>query len=142
VAARGVVSETTGKWIFRKSRTSGLDEFWSCWRAAKLRELDYDYSGYVLGNYIHAQQAINHFRVIDDQSDIVRTLGRIFTAAYPFEEAVLLPELAAGDLADFCHYEYADDAADMLEAIRAAHVFYQRGFSQVTDRHMVVFVIE
>lgn len=141
-AAGRVTSETTGKWIFKKTRIAGLEEFRRTWREAKLRVLDFDYSGYVLGNYLHAQEAINHFKVIDEQSDAVRTLSRIFTAAYPFEEAVALPELASAGLFDLCHYEYGDDADGMMEAIQAAHKFYCRGFAQVTAANMVVFVIE
>ena len=141
--ARQVRSETTGKWMFKKSRVAGIEEFRKAWHAAVVQEVDFDYSGYVIGNYLDAQNTVNRVRLIDEQSEVAKTLSKVFTAGFPFEAPVSLPDLPQEELLAFCREEYGeDDAAGMLEAINAAHSFYQHGLEAITPEHLVVFIIE
>ncbi len=55
--ARAVRSETAGRWIFKQTRVHGMEEFRRAWRAAVRKRVDFEYSGYVLGNYLDAQTA-------------------------------------------------------------------------------------
>ena len=106
-----------------------------------VREVDFAHSGYVLGNYVDAQQAINGIQLVDEQSEGARALSKIFTAASLFDAPVSLPDLPAERLLAFCREEYGVDAAEMIEALTAAHLFYQRGLAEITPEHLVVFVI-
>ncbi len=138
---QSVRAQTTGRWIFKQTQVIGIEEFRRAWRAAVVREVDFDHSGYVLGNYVDAQQAINGIQLIDEQSEGARALSRIFTAAFLFDAPVSLPDLPAERLLAFCRKEYGGDAAEMIEALTAAHLFYQRGLAEITPEHLVVFVI-
>ncbi len=141
-SARNVRSETTGKWVFQSTRVVGLDEFRRVWQAATVREVPYDYSGYVLGNYLDAQAVVNQAQIFDEQSENAVALSKAFTAAFPFDAPVALPGMTPGALEAFCREEYGDaDAPGMAEAIQAAHLFYERGFNEITAEHLVVFVI-
>lgn len=82
--------ETTGKWVFKKSRVVGIEEFREAWRAAVVGEVDFDYSGYVIGNYLDAQGTVNGVVLIDEQSDVAGTLSKVFTAAFAFDFFALL----------------------------------------------------
>ena len=139
--ARNVRTETTGKWIFRKTRIFGMKEFEQAWRASLVQTVDFEYSGYVLGNYLDAQLAINSTRLIDEHSETARLLSMVFTAGFVFEEPLPLPTLAEQKLHDFCQTEYGKDAPGMIEAITAAHSFYTRGLREITSVNLVVFVI-
>jgi hypothetical protein len=140
--ARQVHTETSGKWVFKKSQTVGIEEFKKAWQAALVREVDFDYSGYVIGNYLDAQSAVNEAVLIDEHSEVSTALSKVFTAGFPFEAPVALPELQQEKLFHFCREEYGeDDAAGMVEAINAAHSFYQRGLGEITPEHLVVFII-
>jgi hypothetical protein len=142
-SARQIRSETTGKWMFKSTRVVGLDEFKASWRTAAVRDVPFDHSGYVLGNYLDAQDAVNHAQIFAEQSDDATALAKAFTAAFPFEQPVALPDLAPAPLAAFCREEYGEeDAAGMADAIQAAHRFYQLGFAEITAGHLVVFLIE
>ena len=55
--ARQIRSESTGKWLFKKTEVVGANEFKQAWQAALVEEVHFDYSGYVLGNYLLAQEA-------------------------------------------------------------------------------------
>ena len=139
--AREVRSETTGKWLFKKDQVVGIEDFNQAWRAAVLREIDFGYSGYVLGSYLDAYENIHQRKLLDEQSEVAKTLAKVFTAAFPFETPVSLLDLPEKKLGDFCREEYRDDASGMTEAIKAAHSFYQDGFKQITPENLVVFVI-
>ena len=139
--ARQVKSETTGRWIFKSQRTVGLEEFNDAWRKAVRRTVDFEYSGYVLGNYLDAQEAVNGFRPFDEQSEIARTLARLFTAGFVFDRATILPELPPDRLRAFCHDEYGEDESNMASAILAADAFYRRGLAEITPETLVVFVM-
>src|SRR6266498_2993022 len=80
--ARSVHTQATGRWIFKQTQVIGIEEFRRAWGAAVVREVDFDYSGYVLGNYVDAQQAINGIQLVDEQSEEARALTKIFTAAF------------------------------------------------------------
>jgi hypothetical protein len=140
-AARSVRPETTGKWLWKKTQVVGVEEFDARWREAVVRNVDFDYSGYVLGNYLDAQESINETRLVDEQSDDLRILSTVFTAAFPFEMPVPLPELPLEKLVAYCREEYDNDADGMIEAITAAHAFYRQGLAEITSEHMVVFLI-
>jgi hypothetical protein len=139
--ARDVRTETTGRWIFKQTRVVGIDEFKRAWRAAVRKSVDFEYSGYALGNYLDAQTTINGVRLFDEQSDAGRAFCQVFTAAFVFEQPVQLPELPPQGLMAFCREEHGEDAQGMTEAINAAHVFYMRGLAEITSENLVVFVI-
>ncbi len=43
--AREIHSETTGKWLFRKTQEVGVDEFHREWQQSVLEEVGFSYSG-------------------------------------------------------------------------------------------------
>jgi hypothetical protein len=139
--ARQIRSETTGTWIFKNTRVVGVEEFTDAWRAATRRRADFDQSGYVLGNYLDAQEAVNGIRLFDEQSEVAGALSRAFTAAFVFDRPVALPDLQQSQLEAFCRDEYGDDAPGMAAAITAAHAFYRRGLEEINAENLVVFVI-
>lgn len=140
--ANAVRTETTGRWLFKRSQVVGREAFHQAWRAAVVREVGFDHSGYVLGDYVDAQEAINGIRLVDEEAEPSRALGNVFTSAFVFPAAVALPELPAERLEAFCREEYGpDDAPGMVEAITAADGFYRRGFGEITPEHLVAFVI-
>lgn len=139
--ARNVRTETTGKWIFKNTRTVGVEEFNDAWRAAVLKRADFDYSGYVIGDYLDAQLEVNDLSLHDEESEVGQTLSRVFTDAFVFDSARPLPELAEQKLQEFCRSEFEEEADEMVEAIRAAHAFYERGFGEITPENLVVFII-
>jgi hypothetical protein len=139
--ARNVRTETKGTWI-KQSQTVGRVEFDEAWREATVREAGFGYSGYVLGNYLDAQRAVNGIDLVDEQSESVTTLARVFMAAFVLDRAIAPPPLPPEPLLAFCRGEYGeDDAAGMAEAIVSADSFYRRGLGEITDEHVVVFLI-
>jgi hypothetical protein len=139
--AQDVRTETTGKWIFKQTQELGHEEFRRAWQAGVVREVDFGYSGYVLGNYLDAQQAVNGTELFDEQSEMGKVLAKVFTAAFVFDAPVSLPAMAGEPLLAFCREEYGADAQGMAEAIIAAGEFYRRGLAEITPEHLVVFVI-
>ena len=139
--AREVRTESRGKWPFKKAEVVGVDEFKKAWQAALVEEVSFDHSGYVLGNYVDAQHAVNRIHLVNEQSEEARVLNNVFTAAFPFHEVVVPPELASEPLLAFCKDEYGDDARSMVEALAAAHLFYRRGLNSITLENLVVFII-
>jgi hypothetical protein len=139
--ARNIRSESSGKWLFKKTIVVGISEFEQAWRSAVVEEVHFDYSGYVLGNYLDAQLAVNQIQLADEQSEIASTLCKAVTAAFPFDAPVTLPELATEPLLAFCQQEYGNDAQGMADALRAAHLFYEKGLSNITSEKLVIFII-
>jgi hypothetical protein len=139
--AHPIRSESTGKWLFKKTEVVGISDFERAWQAALVEEVGFDYSGYVLGNYLDAQLAVNQIQLANEQSEVSRALCKVFTAAFPFDAPVTLPELAPEPLLAFCQQEYGNDAQGVVEALKAAHLFYQRGLSNITAETLVIFVI-
>ena len=84
---------------------------------------------------------MNQIQLAKEQSEVSRALCKVFTAAFPFEAPVTLPELASEPLLAFCQQEYGNDAHGIVEALKAAHLFYQRGLSNSTAETLVIFVI-
>lgn len=140
-AARRVCTEATGRWIFKTTPVEGRAAFDLVWGAARVDAVDFAYSGYVLGNYLDAQLAINNLRLFDDESETAMALGRVFTAAFVFDAPRTLPELPAEKLEAFCREEYNEVSHDLIEPLRAAHAFYAEGIAAVTAANLVVFVI-
>jgi hypothetical protein len=140
-AARNVHPETTGKWIFKTARVEGRDAFDTAWAAARVDAVDFNYSGYVLGNYLDAQLVINNLRLFDEESDTALTLANVFTEAFVFDVPRTLPELPAEKLQAYCREEYSEDGQDLIEPIQAAHAFYAEGIAAISAAHLVVFVI-
>ena len=134
-------SVSTGRWLFKKTEVVGISEFRQSWQAAVVEESSFDYSGYVLGDYLDVQLELNRFQVADEQSDAARVLCKAFTTAFPFEAPVMLPELESEPLLAFCREEYGNDAQGMVEALKAAHLFYQKGLAKITSENLVVFII-
>ena len=106
-----------------------------------MEEVHFDYSGYVLGNYLDAQLAVNQIQLADEQSEIASTLCKAVMAAFPFDAPVTLPELASEPLLVFCQQEYGDDAPGMVDALSAAHLFYEEGLRNITSENLVIFII-
>jgi len=140
-AARNVHPETTGKWIFKTTREKGREAFDAAWAAARVDAVGFDYSGYVLGNYLDAQLAINNLRLFDDESEPALALANVFTAAFVFDVPRTLPELPTDRLQAYCREEYHEDSEDLIEPIQAAHAFYAEGIAAITAANLVVFVI-
>jgi hypothetical protein len=141
VLAREIHSETTGKWLFKKTEVVGVEEFQREWQQSALEEVGFSYSGYVIGNYLDAQEAINRSG-FDEEMEEAKTLCKVFTAAFPFHEQVTFPELAPDKLLEFCRDEYGDDDGPQLaEAVTAAHQFFKEGLKKVTPENLVVFTI-
>src|ERR1700752_2396880 len=86
-AARNIRTETTGKWLFKSTTTIGVPEFMQAWQTAVQKKVVFDYSGYVLGNYLDAQLTLNQSVLADEQSEVARILAKVFTAAFVFERA-------------------------------------------------------
>jgi hypothetical protein len=141
VAARNIHPETTGKWIFKSTQVKGREAFDAAWAAALVDAVDFDYSGYVLGNYLDAQFAINNLRLFDEESEPALALAKVFTAAFVFDAPRTLPELPADKLEAFCRDEYNEDGQELIEPFRAAHAFYAEGIAAITAANLVVFVI-
>jgi hypothetical protein len=139
--ARNIRTETTGKWFLKNTRVSGRTEFLEAWRASILKQVDFDYSGYVLGQYLDAQLEINQARLFDEDSEPARILGSVFTAIFVFEEPLTLPELPVDKLQAFCRDEYGEEGPEIIEPFKAAHNFYARGLKEITPENLVVFVI-
>jgi hypothetical protein len=135
--------ETSGKWIFRKQVTRGRDAFEHAWRSALVEDVPFDYSGYVLGNYLDAQAQVNGVPSGElESSPAALALNKVFTGAIPFEEPPRpFPVLEEQGLLAFCQSEYGVDAGGLREAILAAHEFYRVGLARLSDAHVVVFVI-
>jgi hypothetical protein len=140
-AARDVHPETSGKWIFKKTQVTGVDAFHALWDASVLERADFEYSGYVLGNYLDAQYEINGLRLFDEESETAAALARVFTAAFVFDAPRTLPELPDSKLQAYARGEYGEDGQDLIEPIRAAHAFYLRGMTAITPERLVVFII-
>ena len=140
--ARDVRSETSGAGIFKRQRSVGREAFAEAWQKALVREVPLEYSGYIVGNYLDAQDATNGTHYVDGLAEAERALSQVFTAGFVFDAPVSFPDLDRDRLLAFCRSEYGDDdAAGMVEAIEAAHTFYGRGMAEITAEHLVVFVI-
>ena len=140
-AARSVRPEATSTSIFKKTEVKALDEFQARWKSSVIERVDFEYSGYVLGNYLDAQAEINQLQLFDEDSEEATTLSKVFTSAFVFHRTVPLPEMPYDKLEAFCRHEYDADGADLLEPLRAAHEFYARGLEAITADNLVVFVI-
>jgi len=140
-AAQAIRPETSGTSILKKTEVKGLDDFQAKWTSSVIERVDFEYSGYVLGNYLDAQAEINQLQLFDEDSEEATTLSKVFTAAFVFHRAVPLPEIPVDKLEAFCRHEYDADSADLLEPLRAAHEFYARGLAAITPDNLVVFVI-
>ena len=139
-----VHTESTGKWMFKKQVTCGLEEFNAAWKAAVVEEVAFDYSGYVIGNYLDAQAAVNGIPAdAFERSPDALALNKVFTAAMPFEKAATFEKFDEQKLLAFCKDEYGEeDAQGMCEAIQAAHEFYTGGLARISKENVVVFVIQ
>jgi hypothetical protein len=79
--------ESTGKWLFKKTEVVGISEFERAWRAALVEEVSFDYSGYVLGNYLDAQLAVNQIQLANEQSEVSRALCKVFYGRLSFRSS-------------------------------------------------------
>lgn len=139
--ARNIRTETRGRWLFKSSVVVGMEEFRAAWAAALVEEAPFGYSGYVIGNYIDAQELVNSVPNRYEHSETALALKKAFTAVFPFEEKETFPELPQERLLAWSREEYVKDADGMAEAITAAHAFYQEGLSKITPETVVVFLI-
>ena len=129
--------------MFKRAQVVGLDEFREAWQQVVLRDVTFEYSGYVIGNYLDAQKAVNNIDLVDEQSEVMTVLCKAFLAAFVFEQQITLPVLQPQQLLEFCREEYGvDDSESAVEAITAAHDFYRRGLEEIKDAQLVVFLIQ
>jgi hypothetical protein len=140
-AARKVKTTITRLWFTTRSTTTGLEEFHALWRASVLKTVDFDYAGWVIGQYLDAQNALNEKEFLDEESELGQVLMRIFTAAFVFDRPLAFPGLPASALEAYCREEYGEDGPGMAQAITAAHAFYAQGMKEITPENLVVFVI-
>jgi hypothetical protein len=77
--ARHIHTETSGKWMFKRAQVVGLDEFREAWRQVVLRDVTFEYSGYVIGNYLDAQKAVNNIDLVDEQSEVMTVYVKPFS---------------------------------------------------------------
>jgi hypothetical protein len=139
--AKNIRKETRGWWIFKNPVVVGMEEFKAAWAAALVEEASFGYSGYVIGNYIDAQEHVNSLPNRYERTETALALTKAFTAAFPFEEKETFPELPPEKLLAWCREEYGKDADNMAEAIAAAHAFYKEGLAKITPETVVVFLI-
>jgi hypothetical protein len=136
-------TEVTGKWIFKKPVTRGRDEFNAAWAAALVEEVDFEYSGYVLGDYLDAQGTSQ--RRPNRGTGAVRGSPvdeQAVHSRHTFEERPApFPAIEEQALHAFCQDEYGGDADSLYQAIQAAHEFYRRGLARLSETHVVMFVI-
>jgi|GEM_PF-1864319 len=139
--ARNIKTETTGKWIFKVSKVVGVEEFQKEWLESLVEEVDFNYSGYIVGNYLDAHDEISG-PLYDQNSEPCSLLAKVFTAAFPFEESYRFPELPSDKLLAFCSDEYGEaDSQGMAKAIKAAEPFYSEGIGKISTENLVVFII-
>jgi hypothetical protein len=104
--------------------------------------MEFENSGYALGSYLEVQQEVNALTLVDEESRAARALSRVFTAGFPFESPVILPELSDRQLLAYCRDEWGESAGDeQVAALRAADAFYRSGLSDITSEHVIVFLI-
>jgi hypothetical protein len=140
--AQAVRHETTGWWIFETTRVVGVEDFNQAWSDALVEEVAFDYSGYVLGDYLTAQEDINHIVLFDEQSETGRALSKVFTAGFLFDTPLSPLPLPPDRLLAYSRDEWgADEAPAGVEAVQAADAFYRRGLAAITPEHLVVFII-
>ena len=139
--AKNIRKETRGRWIFKNPVVVGMEEFKAAWAEALVEEASFGYSGYVVGNYIDAQEHVNSVANRYERTEAALALTKAFTAAFPFEEKETFPELPQEQLRAWCREEYGKDADSMAGAITAAHAFYQEGLAKITSETVVVFLI-
>lgn len=134
--------ETPGRWPWTKSVEFGRREFDHAWQAGTIEQVEFGYSGYVLNDYLTAQEAINGYAHSPFDSTDAMVLEKAFAAAFPIFSPMSFPELPDQALLTFCVQQYGQtDASTMFEAIQAAHEFYRSGIAGVTSQESVVFVI-
>jgi hypothetical protein len=140
--ASEIRTETSGRWVFKKSFVSGLAEFRQAWEKHVVEEKLFGFSGYVIGWYLDAQEEINGRNLYDQQTDAVKLLSRAFTSAFPFEHRVKFPELPQDDLLRFVNNEFGPtDAEGMIEALQGAHRFYLEGMEKIDEQNVGIFII-
>lgn len=139
--ARSIRTETTGRWLFRSSLVAGMQAFEAAWKQALVAEVTFGYSGYVLGNYLDAQEALNSVGNSYEESEAATAIAKAFTAGFAFEERVSFPALPKEKLLVWCQGEYGKDAEAIAEALVLAHEFYQQGLERVDRENLVVFII-
>src|SRR5690348_8081610 len=113
--------ETSGRWVFKTSRMVGMQEFEAAWAKALVEEVSFNYSGYVIGNYLDAQEHVNSLPNRYEHTETALALCKAFTAAFPFEKSETFPALPKDKLLVWCREEYGKEADGMAEAIEAAH---------------------
>lgn len=139
--ARRIRTESVG-WLWKRQVEVGAEAFHDAWNAAVKGRADFQYSGYVLGDYFLVQAELNGYGPDPFDSADGRLLARGFTAAFPMTSPVLFPALQSETLRAHCKAEYGDDAGTMHGALLAAHAFYLEGAKAVTSELAVAFVID
>jgi hypothetical protein len=139
--AKDIPTETSGRWVFKTSRVVRMRDFENAWATALVEEVSFDYSGYVLGNYLDAQEMVNLLPNRYERTETALALTKAFTAAFSFEEKETFPAFPKERLLAWCREEYGRDANGMAEAIEAAHIFYQEGLAKISPDTVVVFII-
>jgi hypothetical protein len=139
--ARNVRNETTGKWLFKKTETVGLDAFRTAWQESVIKEETFGYSGYVLGDYLLAQEEINKVQLVDEEAEVSTLLNKVFLAAFVFEESISLPNMSDDQLLEYARDERGEEGDEMVEPLKAAHEFFRQGLVEITAENLVVFLM-
>jgi hypothetical protein len=140
--AGAIRTERKGWGPFKSTVTLGREAFDQAWHAAIVSETDFAFSGYVLGDYLTAQKAVNGFATEQlEESAAARALNKVFTAAIPIEQPIVFPGLQDQPLRDFSATEYGGDADGMFEAIQGADEFYRRAMERLGPDHVAIFLI-
>jgi hypothetical protein len=138
IGAYHVLNRTDFDACMKAARTK---TFKAAWEAAVSKTVDFDGSGYLLGQYLDAQREVNERELFDEQSEVGRTLAEVFTAAFVFDQPLEPPELLPDRLEEYCRDEYGQDGPQMADALLATHAFYKQGLSEISPENLVVFVI-
>lgn len=140
--AQAVRTQDTGWWLFKRTIVVGRPEFEAAWRAAVVEERDFGYSGFVLGNYLDAQEQINGVSNSAENSPAARALANVFTAAFSFEQRRDLPDPPENKLVAWCREEYGEEGEQLVAAILAAHRFFRDGLEAIAADRVAVFLIK
>jgi hypothetical protein len=139
--ANEIRTESTGRWIFRRMKSVGMEEFTNAWASAIVETVSFEHSGNALGYYLDAQEDINRVEHSVDETPAARAISKAFPHAFLFETRRRFAELPPDRLAAWCREEYGEEGQDLLPAVQAAHRFFAEGLARVDEENAVAFII-
>jgi hypothetical protein len=127
--------------LFKTTETVGLDSFRAAWQESVTKEETFGYSGYVIGDYLLAQEEINRVQLVDEEAEVSTVLNKVFLAAFVFEGSISLPDISDDQLLAYARDEWGEDGYEMVEPLKAAHEFYRQGLTEITPENLVAFLM-